>query len=57
MNLKIICGKVYGADLNRKEREGMEIEIRKELENVRHDLEDTKFHLYRRVLKLFKIFG
>ena len=33
------------------------IEIRKELENVRHDLEDTKFHLYRRVLKLFKIFG
>ena len=33
------------------------IEIRKELENVKHDLEDTKFHLYRRVLKLFKIFG
>ena len=33
------------------------IEIRKELENVKHDLEDTKFNLYRRVLKLFKIFG
>ena len=33
------------------------IEIRKELEIVKHDLEDTKFHLYRRVLKLFKIFG
>ena len=33
------------------------IEIRKELENVKHDLEDTKFHLYRRVLKLFKKFG
>jgi len=33
------------------------IEIRKELENVKHDLEDTKFHLYRRVLKLFRIFG
>ena len=33
------------------------IEIRKELENVKQDLEDTKFHLYRRVLKLFKIFG
>ena len=33
------------------------IEIRKELENVRRDLEDGKFRLYRRVLKLFKIFG
>ena len=33
------------------------IEIRKELENVKQDLEDGKFRLYRRVLKLFKIFG
>ena len=33
------------------------IEIRKELENIRQDLEDGKFRLYRRVLKLFKIFG
>ena len=33
------------------------IEIRKELENVKRDLEDTKFRLFRRVLKLFKIFG
>ena len=33
------------------------IEIRKELKNVQRDLEDGKFRLYRRVLKLFKIFG
>ena len=33
------------------------IEIRKELENVKQDLEDGKFRLFRRVLKLFKIFG
>ena len=31
MRLKIINGKVYGADLTRKEQEGMEIEIRKQL--------------------------
>ena len=33
------------------------IEIRKELKNVKQDLEDGKFRLFRRVLKLFKIFG
>ena len=33
------------------------IEIRKELENVKRDLEDGKFRLYRTVLKMFKIFG
>ncbi len=33
------------------------IEIRKELENVKRDLEDTKFRLFRKVLKVFKIFG
>ena len=33
------------------------IEIRKELENVKRDLEDTKFTLFRRVLKVFRIFG
>ena len=33
------------------------IEIRKELENVRRELEDGKFRLYRRVLKMFRIFG
>ena len=33
------------------------IEIRKELENVRRELEDGKFRLYKKVLKLFKIFG
>ena len=33
------------------------IEIRKELKNVQRDLEDAKFHLFRRVLKVFKIFG
>ena len=33
------------------------IEIRKELENVKHDLEDGKFRVYKAVLKVFKIFG
>lgn len=33
------------------------IEIRKELENVKRDLEDRKFRLIRWVLKAFKIFG
>ena len=33
------------------------IEIRKELENVRRELEDPKFRLYQKVLKVFKIFG
>ena len=33
------------------------IEIRKELENVKRDLEDRKFRLIRWVLKVFKIFG
>ena len=33
------------------------IEIRKELQNVQRELEDGKFRLYRRVLKLFRIFG
>ena len=33
------------------------IEIRNELKNVQRDLEDAKFHLFRRVLKMFKIFG
>ena len=33
------------------------IEIRRELENVKRDLEDTQFRLFRRVLKLFRIFG
>jgi len=31
MNLKIICGKVYGADLTRKEQEALDIEIRKQI--------------------------
>lgn len=31
MNLKIINGKVYGADLTAKERKAMEIEIRRQL--------------------------
>lgn len=31
MNVKIICGKVYGADLTVKEREALEIEARKEI--------------------------
>ena len=33
------------------------IEIRKELQNVQRELEDTKFRLFRKVLKLFRIFG
>ena len=33
------------------------IEIRRELQNVQRELEDTKFRLFRRVLKVFKIFG
>ena len=33
------------------------IEIRRELENVKRDLEDRKFRLIRWVLKVFKIFG
>ena len=33
------------------------IEIRKELENVCRELEDAKFRAFRRVLKMFKIFG
>ena len=33
------------------------IEIRKELQNVQRELEDTKFRLFRRVLKVFRIFG
>ncbi|MBQ8354575.1 MAG: aldo/keto reductase [Oscillospiraceae bacterium] len=33
------------------------IEIRKELQNVRRELEDGKFRLFRRVLKAFRIFG
>ena len=33
------------------------IEIRKELQNVQRDLEDAKFRIFRRVLKVFKIFG
>ena len=33
------------------------IEIRKELQNVQRELEDGKFRLFRRVLKVFKIFG
>ena len=33
------------------------IEIRKELENVKRDLEDGKFRVFRKVLKMFKIFG
>ena len=33
------------------------IEIRRELENVKRDLEDGKFRLIRWVLKVFKIFG
>ena len=33
------------------------IEIRKELQNVRRELEDGKFRLFRRVLKVFRIFG
>ena len=31
MKLKTICGKVYGADLTSKEREALDIEIRKQL--------------------------
>jgi len=33
------------------------IEIRKELQNVRRELEDGKFRLFRQVLKVFRIFG
>jgi len=33
------------------------IEIRKELQNVQRELEDSKFRLYRKVLRVFKIFG
>ncbi len=33
------------------------IEIRKELKNAQADLEDTRYRLYRKVLKTFKIFG
>ena len=33
------------------------IEIRKELESVKGDLEDGKFRLFRKVLKMFRIFG
>ena len=33
------------------------IEIRKELQNVQRELEDGKFRLFRRVLKVFRIFG
>lgn len=31
MQLKTICGKVYGANLTRKEQEAMDIEIRKQI--------------------------
>ena len=31
MRVKMICGKVYGADLTRKEREALEIEIKKQI--------------------------
>ena len=31
MKLKTICGKVYGADLTRKEQEALEIAIRKQI--------------------------
>ena len=31
MKLKTICGKVYGADLTRKEQEALDIEIRKQI--------------------------
>ena len=33
------------------------IEIRKELENVKRELEDGKFRVYKAVLKMFRIFG
>ena len=33
------------------------IEIRKELQNVRRELEDGKFRMFRKVLKVFRIFG
>ena len=33
------------------------IEIRKELDNARRDLEDAKFRIFRRVLRIFRIFG
>ena len=33
------------------------IKIRKELQNVQRELEDGKFRLFRRVLKVFRIFG
>ena len=33
------------------------IEIRRELENVKRDLEDARFRLFRRVLRVFRIFG
>lgn len=33
------------------------IEIRKELQNVQRELEDGKFRMFRKVLKVFRIFG
>lgn len=40
MNLKIICGKVYGADFTAKEKEALEIEIRKMLVEQEKKYED-----------------
>ena len=40
MQLKTICGKVYGANLNSKEREALEIEIRKQLVEQARKYED-----------------
>lgn len=40
MNLKIICGKVYGADLTSKEREALDIEIRKQIAEQARQYQD-----------------
>ena len=40
MNLKIICGKVYGADLSRKEQEALDIEIRKQMAEQARQYQD-----------------
>lgn len=40
MNLKIICGKVFGADLTAKEKEALQIEARKILAEEARKYED-----------------
>ena len=53
MQLKIINGKVYGANLTRKEQEALEIEIRKQLKNARKELETPVYRIARKLAGWF----